>query len=401
MAMKGPPIMRGAPPARDQQVTLDNWRTAPFNRWAFCHVREIIPSAAIATGRPLPLRTDPRDVTRIAFTDGHGRERTIGEVLSAGNTSGLVVLRGGRVAAEWFANGYDGQRPHILFSVSKSITSVLTGIVADRGLLDPDDPVGKYIPEVEGSAYADASVRHVLDMTVSSSFEEAYLDSDSDYARYRAATGWNPPGDHSPGDLRSFLLTLKPGEEAHGERFHYLSPNSDLLGWIVERASGRRIADLLSEYLWQPLGAKTPGEITLDRLGAGRTAGGICATPHDLARLGEMMRRRGVAGGRQIVPGWWVDDITNGGGDNSAWLKGDLVHLFPTGGYRSKWYRTGLASGAFCAIGIHGQWLYIDPAREVVIAKVSAQPEPTDEPLEELLVQAFDALAADLAPRVI
>ncbi|MGI9408354.1 MAG: serine hydrolase domain-containing protein [Hyphomicrobiaceae bacterium] len=391
-------IMSGAPVPKDNQVTLANWRVAPYNRWAFHHVREIIPTAEI-TARPSPVLTrDLHDIWDIPLEDDTAQERTFGNIMEQTHTSGLVVLRSGRVVAEWFDDGYDRRLPHILFSVSKSITSVLTGILADRDVVEPDAPVARYIPEVEGSAYGDCTIRHVLDMTVSTSFEEVYLDPDGEFARYRAATGWNPSNGTGQGDLRSFLLTLKSGTDAHGERFHYLSPNSDLLGWILERASGRRFADLLSEHLWQPMGAEAAASITVDRLGAPRTAGGISARPHDLARIGELMRKHGVAGDEQVVPAWWIDDIT-GYSDNAAWLRGDLAHLFPEGGYRSKWYQTGKASGAFCSIGIHGQWLYVDPSAEVVIARTAAQPEPVDEALDLLHITAFEAVSKYLTTR--
>ena len=136
------------------------------------------------------------------------------------------------------------------------------------------------------------------------------------------------------------------------------------------------------------MGAEADAYITVDAEGSPRTAGGICALPRDLARFGELMR----LGGKDIIPGWWVEDIRRAG-DSGPWQKGDFVDLFPQGRYRSKWYQTGHASGAFCAIGIHGQWLWIDPRREVVIAKLSVQNEPVDDDIDMLLVQAFKSIA--------
>jgi len=136
------------------------------------------------------------------------------------------------------------------------------------------------------------------------------------------------------------------------------------------------------------MGAEAGAYVTVDSEGSPRTAGGICVLPRDLARFGEMMR----LGGKDILPGWWVEDIRHDG-DSGPWKKGDMVDLFPKGRYRSKWYQTGKASGAFCGIGIHGQWLWIDPHREVVIAKVSAQAEPVDDDTDILLILAFEAIA--------
>lgn len=160
-------------------------------------------------------------------------------------------------------------------------------------------------------------------------------------------------------------------------------------------AVGRSFAALLSELVWQPVGAEAAAVVTVDREGTARTAGGLCVLPRDLARFGEMMRRDGAAQGREVVPAWWVSDI-RAGGDAGPWLRGGMSYLLPAGRYRSQWYQVGNASGAFCAIGIHGQWLWIDPAREVVIAKVSAQPDPISDAIDLVLIRAFDALAAAL-----
>ena len=374
----------------ESKVTLANWRTAPYSTQSFHRVDKIIPVSFInASGRTCGLSTDPQSIDAIVFEDQHGQERQLAEVLGSTATRGLVVLRGGRVVAERYLNGYDGASPHILFSVSKSLTGALTGILVDQGRLDPDSPVARYIPEVSNSAYGDCTVRHVLDMTVSSSFTEAYLDKRGEFARYRRAMLWNPaePGE-DPGTLHDFLATLSPAPEPHGAVFRYLSPNSDLLGWLVERASGRDFASLFSDLIWKPMGAEAGAYVTVDAIGSPRTAGGICALPRDLARFGEMMR----LGGNDILPDWWVQDIRSGG-DSEPWKKGEFYHMLPTGRYRSQWYQTGSPSGAFCAIGIHGQWLWVDPQREVVIAKVSAQKDPVDEDIDFTLIRAFEAIA--------
>jgi len=374
----------------DTTVTLANWRTAPYSSQAFYNVDKLVPVSRIkGPEKAWELGVDLQSVDSLAFKDHHGQKRRLPEVLDATATNGLVVLRGGRLVAESYRPGYDGNSPHILFSVSKSLTGATAGILVDRGVLDPASPVIEYVPEVAGSAYDDCTVRHVLDMTVSSSFSEEYLDLSGDYIRYRRATLWDPalPG-QDPGTLHGLLSTLARAPGPHGEVFNYLSPNSDLLGWILERAAQQDFGSLFSTLVWQPLGAESDGYITVDSEGAPRTAGGICVLPRDLARFGEMMR----LGGRDIVPGWWVEDLRQNG-DSAPWQKGEMVDLFPKGRYRGKWYQTGHASGAFCGIGIHGQWLWIDPLREVVIAKVSSQADPVHDDTDMLLVMAFKAIA--------
>ena len=374
----------------DTSVTLTNWRTAPYSSQSFHNVDKLVPVSRIeAPKKTWAITSQLQSLDRLVFKDHGNRERQIPEVLETTATTGLVVLHRGRLVAETYRRGYDGKSPHILFSVSKSLTGATAGLLVDQGLLDPDSPVTEYVPEVAESAYGDCTVRHVLDMTVSSLFSEEYLDVSGDYIRYRRATLWDPalPGEDS-GTLHGLLATLARAPEPHGKVFNYLSPNSDLLGWILERAAGQDFASLFSARVWQPMGAEGEAYVTVDAEGAPRTAGGICAIPRDLARFGEMMR----LGGKDILPGWWVEDIRHNG-DSGPWQKGDFADLFPNGRYRSKWYQTGHASGAFCGIGIHGQWLWVDPQREVVIAKVSAQQEPVHDDTDHLLVLAFEAIA--------
>jgi CubicO group peptidase (beta-lactamase class C family) len=157
-----------------------------------------------------------------------------------------------------------------------------------------------------------------------------------------------------------------------------------------------RFAPLMSELLWRPMAAEMDAQITLDRLGAPRTAGGMCMTLRDLARIGELVRRDGRAGSRQIVPREWIDDIRDGG-DHAAWERGDLAALLPEGRYRSQWYLPGPGRGVVCAIGIHGQWLYVDRAAEMVIAKLSSQPAAADDALDRRLLAGFAAIGRALA----
>nr|WP_315831801.1 serine hydrolase [Bradyrhizobium prioritasuperba] len=392
--MTAPRLMDGFPPPADKLVTLANWRTYPFTTWSFRNVRQLLPTATIAaSGVPSPLESDLRDIGHATFDGPDGKPATIDALLRTTSTDALVVLRHGRIAAEWYANGMDAGEHHIVFSVSKSICGALGGILTDRGLIDPDRPVRDTLPELASSVYATCTIRHLLDMTVGISFTEDYNDPDGDVIRYRRAVGWDPqlPGQQAI-DLRSFLALQKPDGRPHGETFHYVSTNTDVLGWLYERACGQPLAQLISDHIWKPLGAEHDAYITVDAHGAMRAAGGICTTPRDLARFGEMMRRRGVANGRQILPGWWVDDI-NTRGDPAAWARGDYAEILPGGSYRSKWYLIDRPRGVLCALGIHGQWIYIDPPSETVIIRLGSDGIPLDPDSARLWVRGFAAIA--------
>ena len=390
--------MEGSPSAPDAQVTLANWRLPPFNKWGFQHVREIVPSANISRGSG-PVRALPksdRNIDGLTFRGMKGQDWSLDALLEESDTDGFLVLKSGRVVTERYFNGLAPETPHLIFSVSKSLTGSVAGQLVADGKLDPEAPVTRYIPEAAGSAYGEATVRQVLDMTVSIDFVEDYLNKDGPFARYRDATAWNPPLDPlKPQNLRSFLANLPRAAHPHGETFYYVSPNSDMLGWLVERASGKPFARLFSELVWQKMGAEFDAYVTVDRLGAPRTAGGICCTLRDLARFGEMMRLDGKFGATTVIPADWVADIRTAG-DRAAWQRGSMATFLPKGQYRSKWYQTGLESGAFFGIGIHGQWVYIDPSSEMVVAKLSAQKLPVDEAIDGLTLRALDAVAKAL-----
>jgi CubicO group peptidase (beta-lactamase class C family) len=394
-------LMQGFPPTPAEQVTLANWRTAPFNRWAFHHVREILPTADIANDsehvRALPEA--PCDLDALAVTGPDGRRRTFGAFVEETLTDATVVLHRGKVVYERYGAGMTAASPHILMSVSKSMLGLLAGVLSHQGALPLDRLVADVVPEVEGTAYKGATIRELLDMRVGIAFDEDYLATGGAIVAYRKATGWNPlgPGE-AASDLRSFYRVLTQTDGPHGGRFHYISPNTDLLGWVIERAAGRRYADLMSELIWQPTGARFPAYITVDRLGAPRCAGGMCTTAVDLARVGQMILEEGTCGGRQVLPAGWIRDILQAG-DPAAWDAGSFVPYFPglAMHYRAKWYVVRDREPLLFGFGIHGQNLFIDPARGLVVAKFSSQAQPLDAQAIALTLSAVGALRTEFS----
>lgn len=395
--------MHGFPPAPEGQVTLANWRTSPFSRWAFHHVREIVPSADIpndpATALEFPSAPADMEALRIDG-DGH-RALSLDEFLDETSTDGVVIVHRGRVVFERYANGMTAESPHILMSVSKSLLGLLAGALAARGDLEPDRSVTDVVPEVAGTAYQGATIRHLLDMRAGVAFDEDYLATSGPIITYRKAANWNPPapGD-TPADLRSFYQEMTKSAGPHGGPFNYVSPNTDLLGWVIERATGERYADLLSELLWKPMGAARSAYITVDRLGAPRCAGGVCATVRDLARVGQSMVEGGARGGKQVVPESWIEDITRNG-DRDAWALGNGAQYFPglPIRYRSKWYVLDGEAPMLFGLGIHGQNLFVDRPRGIVVAKVSSQAIPMDTARIVLATRAASRIVEFLAQR--
>jgi len=340
------------------QVTLANWRTAPFNRWAFHHVRELVPSADIPN--------DPRAVRALPAAPRDFKGLDIEAFLRETDTDGMAIVRRGQLVFERYASGMSDETPHILMSISKSMLGLLIqelGIDVQRRVVD-------FVPELRNGAYGAASLRELLDMRAGIVWDENYLAASGPIVEYRKATGWNPlgPGE-TPSDLHAFLGTLQE-TKPHGGPVHYVSPNSDLLGWVVERATGRRYGELMSERVWKKIGAERSAYITLDRLGAPRCAGGMCTTLRDLARVGQWLIEERPA---------FLEELETKG-DSQAWATGDLAPYFKglPMRYRSQWYTLdGEAPLAF-GWGIHGQNLFIDRLNELVIAKFSSQALPVD-----------------------
>ncbi len=384
------------PAAASDQVTLANWRTAPFNRWAFHHVSELVPSAPIwnDSTRIKSLETPATQIQQLPDFEFEGKRITAASFLQDTFTDGLVVLQHGKPVYESYAAGMTARDPHILMSVSKSMLGLLVGILESQGVLDIKKPVDHYLPELVSSGFAGATLRHLLDMRTGVVFDEDYQATSGKIIEYRKATNWNPlePGEE-PSDLRSFFSKLTESNAPHGGRFDYKSPCTDLLGWVIERACGKRYADLFSQLIWAPLGAEQPAMITVDLLGAPRVAGGMSVTTRDLARVGAMVANDGD----NIVPPSWINDIETAG-DSVAWDEGSFAEYFPgiPMHYRSKWYVLRGESPVLFCLGIHGQNLFVDRKAGLVMAKQSSAPDALDTRSELMAIKLFQTLRQQL-----
>jgi CubicO group peptidase (beta-lactamase class C family) len=366
-------------------ATLANWRTAPFNRWAFHHVRELIPTADIPNDprRIREFRPGKQD-PELRIEPDSGEPLTLAQFLAETQTDGFAVVHGGRLVAEHYDEMTD-EKPHILMSVSKSMLGLL---IREIGL-DTTRRVVDFMPQMKETAYRDASLRDLLDMRAGIVWDENYLATSGPIVEYRKATGWNPlgPGE-TPSDLKSFYVHIRE-TKAHGGPVHYVSPNSDLLGWVVEQATGERYAELMSKLVWQKAGAERSAYITVDRLGAPRCAGGMCTTLRDLARVGQWLIEE--------RSGWLRELETQG--DAKAWAAGDLAEVFrrlPMR-YRSQWYVLDGASPLVFGWGIHGQHLFIDRTNEIVVARFASQALPVDPARMALMLRAVSELRKTLS----
>lgn len=382
-------------PAERAAITLENWRSHPAARWSFQHASEFVPTATIAHAAATPVAPPPAGpLHEMRIEDARGQATPAIELLARRHTDSLLVMREGRPLASWSAPHADFDAPHLIFSISKSIAGLAVGIAQGDGLIDPETPIVDLVASMEPSTYGSARLRDLLDMTVDLDFDEDYVDHGGAFDRYRRAMLWNPEraGTHAE-TMEAFLATLPAQGHGHGQRFHYASPNSDLLGIALERAVGRRFHDYVAERLWRPLGLAGPAYVTVDRVGTARAAGGICLTVTDLARIGQLVLDGGRGpDGSEIVPRAWIDDMREGG-DRQAWIDGDFADMFAHGRYRSGWYDVGDGRGTLAAIGIHGQYLWVDFSNRVVVARTASRPAASDDDETQQDIALVSALA--------
>lgn len=392
--------MQGLPPAPDKRLAwarADHMRF-PTHRHAFSRMREFLPTVRVARGRsvwdfPTALRDDLDAVRFTALDDG--RELSWAESLPANFTDAIMVLHRGTVIYERYFGTTRRDTPHIAFSVTKSFVGTLAEMLIHEGRLDPAAPIADLLPELRGSGFADATLRQVLDMTTALAFSEDYTDAHSGIGAFSMALGLTPrpAGYAGAGDVYAFLPTIaKAGE--HGPAFTYRTCNTEVLGWIVARTEGKRLDQVLSERIWQPLGMEQDADFLIDPTGMPFAGGGLNPVLWDLARFGEAMRLGGAANGVQVIPAAVVDSI-RAGGNRDAFSSAGYAYL-PDCSYRSQWWMMPGNSGAFSARGIHGQTIYVDPVAELVIARFGSHPVAASSGNDPVSLPAFAALARHL-----
>jgi len=350
------------------------------------------------------------DLDPVAVTRADGTSGTVGDVLADSFTDALVVLHDGALVAEWYSGQGAADRPHLLMSVTKSVVGCVAAVLIGRGDLDPDREITSYLPELAGSGYAGATVRHVIDMRSGVAFDEDYADPDSDVRRLDRWIGWRPQGsEEQPRGLYDFLATLG-ADRPHGGEFRYRSAETDVLGWVCERAGGVQMADLVSDLIWAPMGAEHDGDFSCDALGTAVHDGGLCVTARDLARFGQLLLDGGAVPGvdeggdggtHHVVPPSWLREAWAADSDvRGAFSASPAEQSLPGGWYRNQfWFRPGKHGDVLLCLGIHGQLLHVNRSTRTVCVKFSSWPHAQHPALLEDTLRAFDAVGGTLASR--
>lgn len=375
--------------------TLDQWQVPPYLRWSMHHIKEFLPVHPI-TPTSGALAFERRHAELETLTVGHpweDRAATFAEVMHQSFTDGWLVLHRGAIVTERYFDELTETRAHLLMSVSKSLTATVAGILADTGELDLDGLVTEYVPELRGSGYEGASVRHLVDMRTGVNFSEEYLNNDAEVRLLEEAIGWAPKRHPEvPDSLLGFLATLQQ-KAPHGGAFDYKSCETDVLGFVIERAAGEHTAEVMSKRLWQPMGAEFEANVGVDSVGAGMFDGGVSATLRDLAKFGYLFVNQGRSlDGTQVLSEAWVNDTFAGGADSrAAFAESPEPTLMPGGMYRNGFWFPGESGDVMLALGIHGQMIYMNRLTGVVGVKLSSWPTPQDAEKLFWTVRAFDA----------
>ena len=357
-------------------INLNNWRTHPYNRIAFSNIEKILPTSIIKKGNnSVRFKNKFEDLKSLTFLNKYKEHQSLKEYLKKNFTDMFLVIKKGNKVFEWFSENQNSNKSHILFSISKSLTGLIAGLLIEKRLIDESKTITFYIPELKNSAYDNATIRNLLDMTVSSNFQEEYLDKTGLFNLYRQATGFNPRDKDTKIGLKGFLKLIPKSHNTHGNNYQYCSPNTDLLGWIIERVTNKKFSEFFSEEIFQKCNPNFNAFVTLDNEGSPRTAGGICMNINDLAKIAELVRCRGSIENNQIIKENTIARLIDYKADY-PWPSVERGRLFPKGGYRSKWYQTGHKNKEICAIGIHGQWIWVDQIKEVSIVMFSSRKTP-------------------------
>ncbi|WP_339845318.1 serine hydrolase [uncultured Halopseudomonas sp.] len=375
-------LMEGFPPSANKQVTAQNFLTQfPNLRWAFHHMRELLPSRNIRRGPSASVALPPGEDLRaridgLSFVGPEDKSLTFGEYLAATYADATLIMKDGKVIYEAYHEGMPEENPHMLWSVTKSFGGLIATQLLEEGTLKADALITDYVPELEKSGWRGATVQQLLNMTADIDYSEVYADQDSDVARYAMSAGMLPTPEDFAGerDLYSYLPTIAADGE-HGERFIYRTVHTEVLGWVLRRATGKHLAELISERIWSKLGAEQDAYLLLDSKGTEWAGAGLNATLRDLGRFGEMMRLNGQFNGQQIISSSVIETIREGA-DREA-FKASGRDFQPGYSYRNKWWISHNPDGAYEALGVHGQMIHVNPAVGLVVVRLSSHPVAT------------------------
>ncbi|WP_308603456.1 serine hydrolase [uncultured Fibrobacter sp.] len=392
--------MQGFPPEKGKLLYAKDgsFFTFPGLRYSVNHIREFYPTKVVPASEeddhPFKIKLDKK-IDQIQFVPWEETSPiTWKESLDRNYTDGIIVLHKGKIVYEAYPAGLTAEGTHAAMSVSKSFAGTIAAILIAENRLDPKKLVTDYIPELKGSGFEGATVENVLDMTTAIQYSENYNDPKAEIWKFSESGNlFRPDSYKGPQNYYEYLKTVKkiPGKE-HGEEFGYKTINTELIGWIVSRITGKSLADLVSEKIWKPMGAVYDGYYQLGTDGIAFAGGGFNLNLRDMALFGELLRNGGVLDKKRILPKEAVQEISRGGSPEK-FSKGGEYPKLSGWSYHNMWWITNNANGAFMARGVHGQAIYVDPAAKMVIVRFASNPQSSNKFIDPISIPAYEALA--------
>ncbi|WP_373030069.1 serine hydrolase domain-containing protein [Sulfitobacter sp.] len=328
---------------------------------------------------PVPRGDGP--TTEFAYGPEFTPMPQVDDWIAERDVTALVVLKDGEIVYENYLLGTEPDDRRISWSVAKSYLSALVGVLLDEGkIASLDDQVTQYAPDLMGTAYEGATIRNVLNMASGVTFDEDYLDKNSDINRMGRVIALG-------GKLDEFTAALKDSFARPGDQWQYVSIDTHVIGMVIRGATGRTIPDLLSEKIITPMGLEFEPYYLTDGSGEAFVLGGLNLTTRDFARMGQMFLQDGMYNGTQIIPAEWVAASTA----PTAPTQADAI------GYGYQWWvPKGATKGEFMARGVYGQYIYINQTDGVVIATNAADRKFRNDGVSEQNVEIFRLISATL-----
>lgn len=389
--------MQGFPPPQEKVVSAidGSFFEFPALRYSVCNMRQFLPTKVVKSAEKnrynFKTKIDPRIDTITFVPLFETKKMTWHDALNKIYTDGIIILHKGKIVYENYFGALEPDGVHAVMSVSKSFTGTLGALLVAEGVLDEQKTAGYYVPELIHSAFADATIRDLLDMKTALKYSENYSNPNAEVFIFSAAgTPCHPADYEGPTHYYEYLQTVKKTGE-HGQRFAYKTINVDVLGWVISRVTDKSIPDLISELIWQPLGTHFDGYYQVDSYGIAFAGGGFNANLRDLAMFGEMLRNKGHFNGKQILPATVFYDIIENA-DNST-FDNDRYPNLKGWGYRNMWWVTNNKNKAFCARGVYGQTIYIDPKAEMVIVRLASNTVASNSANDPYSLPAYQAIA--------
>jgi CubicO group peptidase (beta-lactamase class C family) len=390
--------MKGFPPATEKTISAvdGSFFKFPALRYSVCHMRQFMPTVNVPAAQEdrysFAVELDPV-IDELTFVpQGERESMSWSASLNKNYTDGILILHKGKIIYEKYFGALKPEGLHAAMSVSKTFTGTLGALMVVEGMLDEDMAASHYVPELKSSAFGDATIRQILDMTTALKFSEDYSDPNAEIWTFSAAGNPFPkPKEYSgPNNYYDYAVTVQK-DGTHGQVFGYKTVNTDVMGWIVSRVSGKSIPQLLSERIWKPMGARYDGYYQVDGSGIAFAGGGFSANMRDMAMFGEMIRNNGWFNNRQVLPSALIDDIRKGGSQEA--FSQSVYGKLKDWSYRNMWWMTHNERGAFAARGVHGQTIYIDPMAEMVLVRFASHPSAKNAVIDPYSLPAYEAVA--------